>query len=294
MKIVVGVDTQGLYESAINILTRAQLSEMELHLVHVIENLFAFNPIPYPGPAFETAQVLEKIEKSSKELVEKACQELKQKNIQAKAVILRGHPVDQISHYAEEIAADMIATGSEKKGTLGSLFFGSVTRGLVIGAPKSILIAKGEISDSGKLKAVLATDHSDYNAKAVKQLIKIAPQGFEKITVLTVYDKPPKGFAMFEYDAPELTDEAVQSMEQELHNRNNKIIESLSPLGAECESRVQMGDTNQVLHNVMEETGSDLLITAAQGHGFVERVTVGSITFHQVVSEPYSVWVIRV
>ncbi|RYG31629.1 universal stress protein, partial [bacterium] len=43
----------------------------------------------------------------------------------------------------------------------------------------------------------------------------------------------------------------------------------------------------------MSETGSDLLILGARGHGLIERLLIGSLALHVVVAEPYSVMVLR-
>jgi hypothetical protein len=43
----------------------------------------------------------------------------------------------------------------------------------------------------------------------------------------------------------------------------------------------------------MLDTKSDLLVLGAQGHGFLARLRMGSKSFHQVVSERYSVLVLR-
>lgn len=38
----------------------------------------------------------------------------------------------------------------------------------------------------------------------------------------------------------------------------------------------------------------ELLILGAQGHGFWERLTVGSVSFHQAIAESHSVLMLRV
>ena len=38
---------------------------------------------------------------------------------------------------------------------------------------------------------------------------------------------------------------------------------------------------------------ADLLVLGAQGHGFLERLTTGSVSLDQAVARPYSVIVMR-
>ncbi|MBC8134649.1 MAG: universal stress protein, partial [Fibrella sp.] len=41
-------------------------------------------------------------------------------------------------------------------------------------------------------------------------------------------------------------------------------------------------------------TGADLLIVGAQGHTLMERLSLGSVSFRQAMTAPYSVMILRV
>jgi nucleotide-binding universal stress UspA family protein len=43
----------------------------------------------------------------------------------------------------------------------------------------------------------------------------------------------------------------------------------------------------------MLDTQADILVMGAQGHGFVERVFIGSVSLHQALYEPYPVMIVR-
>jgi len=76
--------------------------------------------------------------------------------------------------------------------------------------------------------------------------------------------------------------------------RNEQVCERLRALGAQCESRVEEAHPNEAIQNAMKETEADLLILGAQGHGFWDRLAIGSISFHQAIAEPHSVLLLRV
>jgi nucleotide-binding universal stress UspA family protein len=50
---------------------------------------------------------------------------------------------------------------------------------------------------------------------------------------------------------------------------------------------------NDAIKQTMQEFNAQLLIVGAHGHGFFERMMLGSIALHQVVAEPHSVLVLR-
>jgi nucleotide-binding universal stress UspA family protein len=43
----------------------------------------------------------------------------------------------------------------------------------------------------------------------------------------------------------------------------------------------------------MQETHSELLVLGSQGHGFMERIALGSTSLEQAIKQPYSVLVVR-
>jgi hypothetical protein len=44
----------------------------------------------------------------------------------------------------------------------------------------------------------------------------------------------------------------------------------------------------------MEESGATLVVLGAQGHGFLERVTAGSVSYAQAVKGKYDTLMLRV
>jgi nucleotide-binding universal stress UspA family protein len=184
-----------------------------------------------------------------------------------------GSPVSVLTAEADERSADLIAVGSEQKGTWGSLFFGSVGKGLLMGADHSILFGKGPVENEGAINAIFATDHSEYAQKAADWLLSHLPAGFGQVVVLTaVGEKDDR--ATFE-------------------KANHDLAIRFNQQGIAARGEVVEGHPSQAIKQAMSAHKSDLLIVGAQGHGFLERLRIGSLSFEVVVNSPYSVLVIR-
>ena len=205
----------------------------------------------------------------------------------------RGDAAKTLVEHADKEQCDVIVARTTPKGYFGSLFFGSVAKGLLIGAHQSLLILKSDETSSKRLRVVFATDHSPYCDQCVDLLATMAPQGIAHLTILTANEVSAGVAGLLVNDLPDLKDIAPNWIREKIEERNQAICKKLAPLNAVCESRIVDGHPNEAIKKVMEEEKADLLIIGAQGHGFFERLTMGSNSFHQVVSEPYSVLVLR-
>jgi nucleotide-binding universal stress UspA family protein len=194
-------------------------------------------------------------------------------------------------HHADEIDARLIAVAGTRKGVLRAFFLGSVARALVTGAHQSVLVAKGEIAAEGPVRAVFATDHSEYANRCLQELLALAPRGLSHLTVITCYPKELV-HAMRPF-LDEFALDPAEWIEKNLEERNEKVRRTLEPLECPIETRIYADAATSSIPVAMKETGADLLILGAQGHGFLERLTLGSTSFHQVMAEPYSVLLLR-
>jgi nucleotide-binding universal stress UspA family protein len=194
--------------------------------------------------------------------------------------------------YADEVCADLIAVGSSGKGEIAGWLTGSVRRGLVTGAYCSVLVAKGLPRPDGPVHAVLATDHSAYVDECVQELLRLSPRGLSRLTIVTAY--PAEQLEQLQLYVPALTCNLAESVERRLAEKNQALREHLAPLlGCEVDCRVAPGPVNDAIRACMAETQADLLILGAQGHGFWDRLTLGSVSFHQAFAEAYPVLILR-
>ncbi len=281
MKAVIGVDVNGLYESALNFIGRLEFPRTEVDLLH-IDELSGLTP---PESFAWTAQVAE-IQRDTDDRILLNAEELAQ-NFKLKVSAINtfvGMPAPSLIDRADAIHADILAIGSTQKSKYGSFFFGSVGRALAIGSKHSVLIAKGKVPTFGQVTATLATDHSKYADDAILMLARMEPKGFKKLILLTA----------LEHEMMEGANEAEQDdFRKFMEAKSLRMIEHLKEAGIEAEFKVVIGELGDVIDRQMKLNESELLIMGAQGHGFMDRLFIGSSTLRQVVNTPHSVLILR-
>jgi nucleotide-binding universal stress UspA family protein len=295
MEVVLGVDKQGQYWAAAHLLSRLKCAGMRTDLVHVIDlpmsGAVGFDPI-VGIPAEDWDEILKGYRYRSEELLARAQLKLEHAGTTTRALVREDSSVvGALLSYADEVSADLIAVGSSNKGRVAAWLTSSVGRGLVIGAYCSVLVAKGEPGRDGPVRAVLATDHSEYADRCVQELLRFAPHGLSHLTTLTAY--PAQELHALQPYLPDLACDLADSVVHRLDEKNQDLRKRLEPLGCAVDCRIAAGQVDDAIHACMAETGADLLILGAQGHGFWERLTLGSTSFHQAFAEAYPVLVLR-
>lgn len=284
MNIVVGVDLGRHYESALNLANRLQFNYPHWILAHSVDVAMAFSGYS----VISEAPLAYDFFKSASEGAQKVLDDSKadHPNLDIETRLLTGSAVNELIRLAEETKSELMCVHSERKGSLGSLFLGSVSRGIAIAASQSILISKGEVDPTGPVRAVLATDHSDYANRAITRFLEMKPAGIHNIHVISALHISGQN--------PTDTDTGVvRTLFDEASAKTNKVVERLTAAGYCATGQVINRPVHEAIDEAMESVKADLLIIGGQGHGFVHRALLGSTTLHQVVAEPYSVLVIR-
>ena len=79
-----------------------------------------------------------------------------------------------------------------------------------------------------------------------------------------------------------------------LERRCREACAKLAPICETTDWSVLQGNVTEVISAAMKRTGADLLIIGAHGHGFLERLVMGSTAMHVVGNEPWNTLVLRV
>jgi len=271
MKVVVGIDLSEQWKAPIHLLQRIRFPDVSPTLIHALE------PIPAIGMYPEV------VDQSAFAAVEKERQEAAQKALDAahhalgmkcEELLVPGSAVHVFLTESENRHADLIAVGSGQQGGWGSLFFGSVGKGLLVGSEASVLFGKEPVKEAGPLSAIFATDHSDYADRAVEWLFSHQPLGLAQTTVLTAIDENATN-------------------EKEIAKANHDLAIRFNQHGMAARGEVRRGHPSAAIREAMQDHKADILILGAQGHGFFERLRIGSLSFEQVVNSPHSVLVVR-
>lgn len=292
LKTVIGVDLGSLYAPALELAKRLEIPQQEFDLVHVVEPLPSYTPVF--GPVAMTAvnwmgKLREAGDAETKRAMEAACE----RGAACKTFVIDGSPAASLIEHADVTKADMIAIGSARHDRVSAALFGSVGRGLTVGAKQSLLISKGdEVTGAGPLSVVFATDHSEYASRCLDLLISWAPQGIKKATVLSAYDLDEAAASRLQASLENVGADVERWVYEQMRSRSEEVAGKLAGLGIETDVAVERGHANEVIRKGMA-SGADLLVMGAQGHGFLKRLMIGSVSLHQVMNEPHPVLVLR-
>lgn len=293
MKIVIAINNLEHGRALTRFVRRLHFSEAELHLIWVLPPL-TVSPWDISGG---TATVFDSELRTSEEvLVQKdlttLTEELKSEGVQSRYTICSGNITRELLDYCDRESADLVVVGAFQHGAVGRLFLGGVSRGVVVSAKCSVLVVKLPRENSHPLRAVYATDLSDYGARCLVHFSQLGIKGIEEITVLHVY--PEENIERLRRALPETVDEFKNHLLDKLVSEVKSSADDLKAVTAHRQSRVQIGDVNEVIEKTVHELHADLLVVGAQGHGWFERGALGSISFHHALYEPYSVFIIRI
>ncbi len=288
-KIVAGIDFSH-YPFALAYLDRLGFAEADVRLVHVVESLMLDKSFPDLGPTHPITVIMAEHLRQGELELDKAEALLKTSRYQVGRETHQGDPARVLIERASDVHADIIAVGSARKGAWASLFFGSVTKALTSSAEQSILVAKSAPRSKDGLTAVLAVDHSAYGNACIDRFISWNARGVQRVSIVTGTLSTSLGVEQ-QVDGLDRLDSAIEA---DIEARNAAICKRLQELGMDCDHRVVHGHANEAIESTMNETAADLLIMGARGHGYWDRLRLGSVSHHQVVASPHNVLVVRV
>jgi len=293
MKSIIGIDTGGTYEPAVKLFARLKFPNPDVTMLNVADLVLPYTSFAMPPTVEPMNQIVEGLRQAGETAVGEAAKIAEGYGLAAKTEVVSGPSVLTLLDRADDLGVDILTVASTRKGTLATMFTGSMSRSIVTGSRHTVLVAKEGVRDQGPVEVVLATDHSPYMERAVERLIALAPQGISKIHVVTAYEVSDKEAALLHANLPALEGHIEKWIEGELQKKCESLVGLLSQSGYEADYELTAGNPNNAIRQAMEKTGSELLILGAQGHGFIERLFVGSVSFHQLVAEPYSVLILR-
>jgi nucleotide-binding universal stress UspA family protein len=293
MKCLVGVESHDSMVASIRMLKRLAFSDLAVELLHVADMTHLAPGYGAIGAPDVPSELVEAIQKHGEVLLNDGLKMAEGAGFSATKKLNWGPASGVLLEEVRKGSADLIAVHRQSKSILERLFLGSVSRAVAIDAKQSVLITKGEIEESGPISVVLAVDHSPYGDRCLKLFDKFELSGIGRVAVVTALeprDHPTLQGWKFVY-----SDESAESDPLTfLRNKNEEICARFRSKGIEATALAFEGNPNKVLANVMHDTSAALIVLGSQGHGFLERLFVGSVALHQVAAEPYSVLLLRV
>lgn len=285
MKIVLGIHPAHDAKPLVGVVKGLAWPSAEVHVVAVVESVVVDTPFAF-GDGSVPAQVYSQIQEATEQAARKVAAEFTGAQVATPA----GDPATELNDYAKAHNADLIVVGSERKGFFGSLFFGSVSRGLTLHGDRSLLLVKQPAADWETM--VFATDLSDYSQHVWQEFVTKRPGCLRKLHVICALDVQTPNPHWFwpnlgDYmSIPEPNAEQIQTQLAE------KFPASALP-EVEVVHEVVSTDPKSGLEREVESRGAGALIVGGKGHTWADRVFIGSVALHHTVHGEQNLWVVR-
>lgn len=293
MKAIIGIDNQGAWTPAVQLFAALRFPQPDVTLLHAVEASAPFVPIgiePSLPVQTEYHKVLQNLGLTALDNAKDACCA---RNLRTKGQMVFGGAPSALTFAANEKDVDLVTIAAHPRSRWNPSFLSSVTRGLAIDCDRSVLIAKGTIPEGRKLRVVLATDHSKYADRWIERFLRMQPAGISEIHVVTAYDLTPQEAHVLRSNIPAAETNTEDWVRRQYEDRNAALVARLAEAGYSAFGHAVPGKAEDAIRQAMQSTQSDLLVIGSQGHGFMERVFIGSVSLHQALYEPYPVLIVR-
>jgi nucleotide-binding universal stress UspA family protein len=145
-------------------------------------------------------------------------------------------------------------------------------------------------------KVLIATDGSDFATESAARALELIG-GDHDITVISVVSPVlPTTVPVATLDAvPAMPDPETEArLADEQKAQAQYAVDQIARLvGTAPALRVDMGDPADVICRVAAEDGFDLIVIGSHGHGWLQRVLIGSTSNHVMHHAPCPVLVMR-
>ena len=177
---------------------------------------------------------------------------------------------------------DLIVAGSHGRSALGRVIFGSVSQKVLYESRCSVRIARGrEIPISTPIRLVVAADGSPDAEAMLDSIVSRKWQKGTQIKLVTVAE------SFHQYgDSPEDQMNRISGIQ-------TLAGQKLSKVGLEVIPIVQEGDPKSILVHEAEIWNADCIFLGAQGHRFLERMLIGSVSSAVAARASCSVEIVR-
>lgn len=146
------------------------------------------------------------------------------------------------------------------------------------------------------MKILVATDGSEFSDDAVERCCQIIGRPEEtQVKVISTYKEvvPIDNFAQSADYARELERKELEQSEMFANRAASRINECHPESGIDVTTQVAIGAPDRSVIEAAEQWGANLIVIGSHGHGFWDRLLVGSVTDAVVHHAPCSVLVVR-
>jgi len=199
-------------------------------------------------------------------------------------VVIPGHPVDDITHLAQEKQIDLAIAATHGRSGLKRMVLGSVTERLMQTLPCPLLSVRSpekEITASSDQdirmnKILVGCDFSADSLLAFEYALSLA-QEFQSELHLVHVIEPPIYKHLFKQDIKP-SEELRESIREPLDNMLHKMVPEEARHWCRHTTALLAGPPHEELTQYAQVNDMDLIVLGIRGHGLVETLLVGSTT----------------
>ena len=140
------------------------------------------------------------------------------------------------------------------------------------------------------LKILIAVDGSELSLDGVHHALTLVRQGLQATMVLANVQEPATLYELVTTRDPDLIAAASLEAGEHLMAPARALLEAA---GVPCETEVGVGDEARMLVNLIERTGSDMVIIGARGRGALSSALLGSVSLEVARSSPVPVTIVK-
>lgn len=195
-----------------------------------------------------------------------------QAGVQPQCWVMSGQPSATIIKGAEMLGATLVVLGAHGKSGIKEFFLGTTVQ-RIIRATSVPVLRVGEDVQGPYQRVLAAYDLGPVSIGAIHEANRLGMLDLDNFDIAYAAELMPiGGMAEVVPDAQvidSLVAEAKSKVEHSLSKANFKVPQE--------RIHVLDGDPNQVLNNVLDKTGSDLLVVGTHGRTGVMRLVMGSV-----------------
>ena len=279
MKILVDVDRGREYRSVFAILSRLNLPEADLTLLHSEPHVLVQDTVPYlsefsspPLPGFFNHEGMG--------LLLEASSEAGSFGLSGETLLEEGDAPEELIRVASQMDIDLIATAT----------LGCTAHKLITKSPTSFIVTQGAVPPTGPIRCLFATDHSTYSNLAFQKLLEWVPQGIQEVVVFTAM-APTDRLLAASFHRHGFQDESHAA--RAATRQCEELAKRLEERGFRAQTRIWTGHVPHAIDVAVKESNADLLVIGAQGHGFIDKLYAGSTASAVLAHATYPVLVMR-
>jgi nucleotide-binding universal stress UspA family protein len=252
----------------------ARGSGATLTLVHALSAAALEDLRRWLGHDTETAAM---VQADARDRLHEAASELEQRHrIDVAEQLSTGHPVEVVTHSAEELDADLLVTGTRGAGFLRGMVVGATAERIAKRSQRPVLMARQSAHEPYR-RVLVPVDFSPWSVAAIDLAVRIAPDA--SLILMHAIDLPFEGKLRF----AGVDDSSIARY------RDNARLEAWTQLGEVAaraglaRERIRLAtpsgaDPWMLIVQQEQEFDCDLIVIGKQGRNMVGDLLLGSTT----------------